>query len=180
MTGTNLFHWRIWSNWFYKVSYSRWLQDLLGGSCYFLSFRLCRIIMYCQLATPSGHSCKCIRDVLTSHIIKSILHAKLLSCVHVFSTVCTFCFSDDFSIVSVNGMLLNPLTLRWSWFPDTSINYALHAVKNTIQNTEHTESEENTQHKTHTEWWEEKIKNNHIVVYFSLCMTCCISSEGEK
>ncbi|RUS70435.1 hypothetical protein EGW08_021798 [Elysia chlorotica] len=29
----------------------------------------------------------------------------------------------------LHGMLYNPLTKRWSWIKDTSINYAIHAVK---------------------------------------------------
>lgn len=29
----------------------------------------------------------------------------------------------------IHGMIYNPLTNRWTWIQDTSINYALHAVK---------------------------------------------------
>jgi len=38
-------------------------------------------------------------------------------------------FSENFKTVLVRGMALNPLNQRWCWFPDTSINYAIHAVK---------------------------------------------------
>ncbi|KAM6967620.1 ubiquinone biosynthesis O-methyltransferase, mitochondrial [Aplochiton taeniatus] len=37
--------------------------------------------------------------------------------------------SYGFSVESVQGMLYNPLSGRWSWTKSTSINYALHAVK---------------------------------------------------
>lgn len=37
--------------------------------------------------------------------------------------------SDGFSVLSVQGMLYNPLTGAWSWTNSTAINYALHAVK---------------------------------------------------
>lgn len=38
---------------------------------------------------------------------------------------------DGFSMRLVHGMLLNPLTLNWSWSSDTAVGYALHAVKST-------------------------------------------------
>jgi len=36
---------------------------------------------------------------------------------------------NGFSTRLVHGMLYNPLTKRWSWVKDTSISYALHAVR---------------------------------------------------
>jgi len=38
---------------------------------------------------------------------------------------------DGFSTRLVHGMTLNPFTLNWSWISNTSVNYALHAVKST-------------------------------------------------
>ena len=38
--------------------------------------------------------------------------------------------SDDCQMRLLHGMMLNPLTLSWCWTTDTSVNYALHAVKN--------------------------------------------------
>lgn len=46
---------------------------------------------------------------------------------------------ENFKTVLVRGMTLNPLNLRWSWFSDTSINYAIHAVK-TVPPVAHSES----------------------------------------
>ncbi|NXX88805.1 COQ3 protein, partial [Centropus bengalensis] len=37
--------------------------------------------------------------------------------------------SNGFSVKTVNGMLYNPLSGSWSWMENTSINYAMHAVK---------------------------------------------------
>ena len=37
--------------------------------------------------------------------------------------------SDGFSVQSVQGMLYNPMSGAWNWTNSTSINYALHAVK---------------------------------------------------
>jgi len=36
---------------------------------------------------------------------------------------------DGFSVRLIHGMMLNPVTMSWSWITNTSINYALHAVK---------------------------------------------------
>ncbi|GFO03519.1 ubiquinone biosynthesis o-methyltransferase, mitochondrial [Plakobranchus ocellatus] len=36
---------------------------------------------------------------------------------------------NSFATRLIHGMCYNPLTKRWSWSKDTSINYALHAVK---------------------------------------------------
>lgn len=37
--------------------------------------------------------------------------------------------SNGFSVLSVRGMLYNPVSGAWSWTNSTAINYALHAVK---------------------------------------------------
>ena len=37
--------------------------------------------------------------------------------------------SDGFSVLTVRGMLYNPVTGSWCWSDNTEINYALHAVK---------------------------------------------------
>ncbi|XP_053566541.1 ubiquinone biosynthesis O-methyltransferase, mitochondrial [Bombina bombina] len=37
--------------------------------------------------------------------------------------------SNGFVVDTLRGMLFNPLSGNWSWIGDTSINYALHAVK---------------------------------------------------
>ena len=42
---------------------------------------------------------------------------------------------DGFSTRLMHGMLLNPLTFNWSWICDTSVNYALHAVKSVSDST---------------------------------------------
>ncbi|XP_046573627.1 ubiquinone biosynthesis O-methyltransferase, mitochondrial-like [Haliotis rubra] len=36
---------------------------------------------------------------------------------------------NDMSTRLLHGMMYNPLTKRWSWMKDTSINYAIHAVR---------------------------------------------------
>ncbi|CAG5131547.1 unnamed protein product [Candidula unifasciata] len=36
---------------------------------------------------------------------------------------------NNFVTRLIHGMCYNPLTKRWSWVKDTSVNYALHAVK---------------------------------------------------
>jgi len=36
---------------------------------------------------------------------------------------------DGFSVRLIHGMILNPITLNWSWMRNTSLGYALHAVK---------------------------------------------------
>ncbi|XP_066466222.1 ubiquinone biosynthesis O-methyltransferase, mitochondrial [Tiliqua scincoides] len=41
--------------------------------------------------------------------------------------------SNGFSVKTVKGMLYNPLFRSWSWTGNTSINYALHAVKSSVQ-----------------------------------------------
>ncbi|KAH0622167.1 hypothetical protein JD844_024236 [Phrynosoma platyrhinos] len=41
--------------------------------------------------------------------------------------------SNGFSVMTVKGMLYNPLFGSWSWTGNTSINYALHAVKSSTQ-----------------------------------------------
>ncbi|NXN95275.1 COQ3 protein, partial [Rhinopomastus cyanomelas] len=37
--------------------------------------------------------------------------------------------SNGFSVKTVNGIMYNPLSGSWSWVENTSVNYALHAVK---------------------------------------------------
>lgn len=37
--------------------------------------------------------------------------------------------NNGFRTVLLHGMTLNPISLRWSWISNTSMNYALHAVK---------------------------------------------------
>ncbi|NXU59662.1 COQ3 protein, partial [Turnix velox] len=41
--------------------------------------------------------------------------------------------SNGFSVKTVNGMLYNPLSGSWSWVENTSLNYAVHAVKSGVQ-----------------------------------------------
>ncbi|XP_062980929.1 ubiquinone biosynthesis O-methyltransferase, mitochondrial [Elgaria multicarinata webbii] len=41
--------------------------------------------------------------------------------------------SNGFLVKTVKGMLYNPLFRAWRWIGSTSINYALHAVKSSIQ-----------------------------------------------
>ncbi|XP_026522379.1 ubiquinone biosynthesis O-methyltransferase, mitochondrial [Notechis scutatus] len=41
--------------------------------------------------------------------------------------------SNGFSVKVVKGMLYNPLFGSWSWIGNTSINYALHAIKSSLQ-----------------------------------------------
>ncbi|KAM6278898.1 ubiquinone biosynthesis O-methyltransferase, mitochondrial isoform 2-T5 [Porphyrio hochstetteri] len=41
--------------------------------------------------------------------------------------------SNGFSVKAVNGMLYNPLSGSWSWMENTSINYAMHAVRSGAQ-----------------------------------------------
>uniref|UniRef100_A0A8C5RMU0 Ubiquinone biosynthesis O-methyltransferase, mitochondrial n=1 Tax=Laticauda laticaudata TaxID=8630 RepID=A0A8C5RMU0_LATLA len=41
--------------------------------------------------------------------------------------------SNGFSVKVVKGMLYNPLFGSWSWIGNTSINYALHAIKSSMQ-----------------------------------------------
>ncbi|XP_070788935.1 ubiquinone biosynthesis O-methyltransferase, mitochondrial [Pituophis catenifer annectens] len=59
--------------------------------------------------------------------------------------------SNGFSVKVVKGMLYNPLFGSWSWTGNTSINYALHAIKSSMQeqldlkeaSTEHQQAEAN-------------------------------------
>ncbi|XP_013907307.1 PREDICTED: ubiquinone biosynthesis O-methyltransferase, mitochondrial [Thamnophis sirtalis] len=59
--------------------------------------------------------------------------------------------SNGFSVKMVKGMLYNPLFGSWSWTENTSINYALHAIKSSTQeqldlkeaSTEHQQAEAN-------------------------------------
>lgn len=59
--------------------------------------------------------------------------------------------ADGFSVKVVKGMLYNPLFGSWSWTGNTSINYALHAIKLSMQeqqdlkeaSTEHQQTEAN-------------------------------------
>jgi len=37
--------------------------------------------------------------------------------------------ADGFTVRLIHGMTLNPITLNWSWIANTSVGYALHAVK---------------------------------------------------
>ncbi|XP_018420427.1 PREDICTED: ubiquinone biosynthesis O-methyltransferase, mitochondrial-like [Nanorana parkeri] len=41
--------------------------------------------------------------------------------------------SNGFVVDTLRGMLYNPFMGSWSWFEDTSINYAVHALKNVRQ-----------------------------------------------
>ncbi|KAJ6660230.1 hypothetical protein lerEdw1_017930 [Lerista edwardsae] len=41
--------------------------------------------------------------------------------------------SNGFSVKAIKGMWYNPLFRSWSWTGNTSINYALHAVKSSVQ-----------------------------------------------
>uniref|UniRef100_UPI00398E7D6D ubiquinone biosynthesis O-methyltransferase, mitochondrial n=1 Tax=Pristiophorus japonicus TaxID=55135 RepID=UPI00398E7D6D len=41
--------------------------------------------------------------------------------------------SSGFTVETVNGMLYNPLFGSWSWITNASVNYALHAVKNRVE-----------------------------------------------
>uniref|UniRef100_A0A4W3JB58 Uncharacterized protein n=1 Tax=Callorhinchus milii TaxID=7868 RepID=A0A4W3JB58_CALMI len=43
---------------------------------------------------------------------------------------------NGFTVETVNGMLYNPLSASWSWITNTSVNYALHAVKCRVDNLE--------------------------------------------
>ncbi|KAM4772042.1 ubiquinone biosynthesis O-methyltransferase, mitochondrial [Rhinophrynus dorsalis] len=46
-----------------------------------------------------------------------------------------YCYFTDYGFVveTLRGMLYNPLSGSWSWISDTSINYAMHAVKKVAQ-----------------------------------------------
>ena len=44
-----------------------------------------------------------------------------------------FFFSDGLSVQTVAGMLYNPFSGYWHWSENTSLNYAAHAVKSSIQ-----------------------------------------------
>ncbi len=37
--------------------------------------------------------------------------------------------SDGVDTRLIHGMTMNPVTLKWCWINNTSVNYALHAVK---------------------------------------------------
>ncbi|XP_041043113.1 ubiquinone biosynthesis O-methyltransferase, mitochondrial isoform X1 [Carcharodon carcharias] len=41
--------------------------------------------------------------------------------------------SSGFTVETINGMLYNPLFDSWSWINNAGVNYALHAVKNKIE-----------------------------------------------
>ncbi|XP_067874813.1 ubiquinone biosynthesis O-methyltransferase, mitochondrial [Heterodontus francisci] len=41
--------------------------------------------------------------------------------------------SSGLTVGTINGMLYNPLFGSWSWISNASINYALHAVKNNVE-----------------------------------------------
>ncbi|XP_060676745.1 ubiquinone biosynthesis O-methyltransferase, mitochondrial isoform X2 [Hemiscyllium ocellatum] len=45
----------------------------------------------------------------------------------------THLISSGFTVETINGMLYNPLFDSWSWIINTSVNYALHAVKKKIE-----------------------------------------------
>ena len=46
---------------------------------------------------------------------------------HVFSTIAFV--SDNLHVMLIHGMTMNPCSLRWQWISNTSVNYAVHAVK---------------------------------------------------
>lgn len=50
--------------------------------------------------------------------------------------------TGGFSTTLIHGMMYNPLTRRWSWISNSSVNYGLHAVKLHPQ-TSNTSSTEN-------------------------------------
>ncbi|CAH1799825.1 unnamed protein product [Owenia fusiformis] len=54
---------------------------------------------------------------------------------------------NGFTTRLVHGMFYNPITTHWSWIKDTSINYALHAVKHDITSTTTPESETSSSEK---------------------------------
>lgn len=49
--------------------------------------------------------------------------------------------ADDMSARLLHGMMYNPLTKRWSWIKDTSINYAIHAVRADVQDNKNNPAE---------------------------------------
>ncbi|KAK3097636.1 hypothetical protein FSP39_011640 [Pinctada imbricata] len=49
---------------------------------------------------------------------------------------------NQFTTRLIHGMWYNPLTCRWRWTKDTSINYALHAIKTNGRTQVRTESEQ--------------------------------------
>lgn len=52
-------------------------------------------------------------------------------------------FVDDMIVKLLHGMCYNPVINKWSWISDTSVNYALHAVKPL-----HTEQSQDTVEQT--------------------------------
>lgn len=58
-------------------------------------------------------------------------------------------FTGGFSTTLIHGMMYNPLTKRWSWISNTSINYGLHAVK--LHSHDKSVSEDTTSEEKSTE-----------------------------
>ncbi|XP_048768206.1 ubiquinone biosynthesis O-methyltransferase, mitochondrial-like isoform X2 [Ostrea edulis] len=56
---------------------------------------------------------------------------------------------SGFSTTLIHGMMYNPLTKRWSWISNTSINYGLHAVK--LHSHDKSVSEDTTSEEKSTE-----------------------------
>ena len=55
---------------------------------------------------------------------------------------CLFLSTDDCNMRLVHGMILNPITMRWSWGSPKACNYAIHAIKNDRSQTDFDEIEE--------------------------------------
>lgn len=47
----------------------------------------------------------------------------------IYSLKKKFFLTAGFSTTLIHGMMYNPLTRRWSWISNSSVNYGLHAVK---------------------------------------------------
>ena len=49
---------------------------------------------------------------------------------------CILFFPAGLSTRVIHGMIYNPLTREWKWIKDTNVNYALHAVKPDLDNSD--------------------------------------------
>lgn len=61
--------------------------------------------------------------------VNEVIAGKTFKSDVLFIYHCVICFADNFQTRLVHGMLFMPLLREWKWVQDTSINYALHAVK---------------------------------------------------
>ena len=115
---------------------SYWYLDAGTNSKSCLNSQFCCVLMFLPLLMTADSAypvCLCVVGIVYERTKLSGQLAVIEKTIQYRLEYKLICYwlsvVDGFSTRLIHGMTLNPVTLNWSWISNTSVNYALHAVK---------------------------------------------------